>query len=267
MRLALCQCMPTVSGNTLATGVRRLSGFAKHAAGENANLLVLPEMFLSGYAIGGAFCQKLAEPLDGPAITQAAEIAREMGIALLFGFPEKDGEACYNSGVLFGATCEVLGSYRKTHLNGAGDDEQFSAGDDLSPVIGFGEWKLAMAICYDIEFPEVARALALRGAEVILVPTANMVPYHSVSERLVPARAEENTVFLAYANLVGKEGETVYSGGTCICGPDGSDLERAGDSPTLIFADLNKDALSIARHAASHLKDRRPDLYQSLSSE
>ena len=120
---------------------------------------------------------------------------------------------------------------------------------------------------HDIEFPELARALSLNGAEVLLVPTANMAPYHSVSERLVPARAEENAVFVAYANLVGNEGDTTYAGGSCICGPDGEDLERAGGSATLIVADLNKDALIKARKTATHLTDRRPDLYKTLSME
>jgi predicted amidohydrolase len=122
-----------------------------------------------------------------------------------------------------------------------------------------------LAICYDIEFPELARTLALAGADAILAPTANMAPYDSVATRLVPARAEENAVFIAYANYVGAEPPFDYFGLSCVCDPTGADIARAGDGETMIFADLDKAALAAARASATHLADRRPELYGSLT--
>ena len=113
-----------------------------------------------------------------------------------------------------------LARYAKTHLYGAVDRAQFAPGPALAAPVELDGWKLGLAICYDIEFPEVARALALAGAEAILVPTANMLPFESVATRLVPARAEENAVFLAYANYVGADDAFTYFGRSCVCDPD-----------------------------------------------
>ena len=129
-------------------------------------------------------------------------------------------------------------------------------------VVEFGGLKVALAVCYDIEFPEVARALALAGAEAILVPTANMAPFHSVATRLVPARAEENTVFVAYANYVGCEAAFEYCGLSCVAGPDGADLARARTEETLLIADLDRERLDAARSQLTYLRDRRPGLYR-----
>jgi predicted amidohydrolase len=92
-----------------------------------------------------------------------------------------------------------------------------------------------------------------------------MAPYESVATRLVPARAEENAVYLAYANYAGREGAFHYFGLSCVCGPDGTDLSRAGRGEEMIFADLDKAELAEARAQATHLADRRPELYGPLT--
>ena len=83
-----------------------------------------------------------------------------------------------------------------------------------------------MAICYDVEFYELVRAYALAGAEIVLVPTVNMQPYTGIATRVVPARAEENEIYVAYANRVGSEGNFEYCGLSCVVGPDGLDHAR-----------------------------------------
>ncbi len=160
---------------------------------------------------------------------------------------------------------ETLATYAKTHLFGDVDRAQFVAGDGYAPVVELGGWRLGLAICYDIEFPETARLLALAGAEAILAPTANMAPFDSVALRLVPSRAEENALYVAYANYCGSEGEFDYVGLSCVCGPDGGDLARAGRGPEMIFADLDRGALAAARSRSTQLADRRPDLYAPLA--
>ncbi len=192
MRIALLQCAPGAPDS--AAGLARLDAAAARAAAAGAGLVVTPEMFLTGYAIGADAVARLSEPADGRSAEAAAAIARRHRVALLYGYPERDGDAVYNAVRLVGADGVPIAGYRKTHLFGDLDRAQFSAGTAPSPVVALGSLRVGLAICYDIEFPEVARGLALARAEAVLVPTANMRPFEAVATRLVPTRAAENTL-------------------------------------------------------------------------
>jgi predicted amidohydrolase len=264
MRLGLDQWRPVTGGS--AEGLARLDASAARAARGGADILIVPEMALTGYAIGAEAVRAAADPPDGPVAAAVGELARRHGLALLAGFPKvgADGRV-YNAIHLADRTGAARASYAKTHLYGTIDRAQFAPGPELAAPVELGGWRLGLAICYDIEFPELARALALAGAEAILAPTANMAPFDSVATRLVPARAEENAVFLAYANYAGREGDFAYFGLSCVCGPTGADLARAGGGEEMIFADLDRAALAAARAAATHLADRRPELYGPIT--
>jgi 5-aminopentanamidase len=113
----------------------------------------------------------------------------------------------------------------------------------MSAVVELGGRRVGAAICYDIEFPEMCRELKRRGAEIILAPTANMAPYSEVPTTFVRARALENAVTVAYANHCGWDGDLQFTGLSCITGPDGIDLARAGRAVTaLLIADLPSDS-------------------------
>ncbi len=266
MRLALDQWRPVTGG--AAEGIARLDAAAARAAAAGADILILPEMALTGYNIGAAAAAAAAEP-EGGAIDEAlAAAARRHGVAVLAGFPRAvAGARPFNAVRLVGPDGARLAEYAKTHLYGAVDRAQFSPGPGFAPVAELGGWRLGLAICYDIEFPETARALALAGAEAILAPTANMAPFDSIPRRVVPVRAEENAVYVAYANYCGAEGAFAYVGLSCVVGPTGEDLARAGRGEEMILADLDRTALAAARRASTHLADRRPDLYASLSGD
>ncbi|MBK0400342.1 carbon-nitrogen hydrolase family protein [Limibaculum sp. M0105] len=263
MRIAVWQTTPVAADPE--AGLARLEEAARAAAGGGARLLVTPEMALTGYAIGAEACARLARPQGGAYHEAVAAIARRHGIAVAFGYPEAAGGGVRNAAALVSAGGDVLADYAKTHLWGALDREQFVAGDGLSDVVELDGWRVSLAICFDIEFPEVARIAALRGAELVLVPTANMEPYRSVPRRIVPARADENGVYLAYANYVGAEGKQVYCGLSCVCGPDGEDAARAGFEPELLVATLDRDAVTARRAALPYLACRRPELYGDLT--
>lgn len=261
MKIA-CMQVPPVGPQT-TPALERLNGFAREAAGQGCDMLITPEMYLTGYNIGAEDVARLAEPADGAMAKAVAGIAQDHGIAIVFGFPERDGTggAIYNAAQLVDATGRALLTYRKTHLFGAVDATQFAAGAQRSPVVRLNGWNVALAICYDVEFPELTRALARDGADLVLVPTANMAPYVSVPRRLVPARAEENGIFLAYANYIGSEGAFSYCGLSCICDPAGADLARAGEDEVLIVADLDLARIGEVRQGVDYLRDRRPGLY------
>ena len=114
---------------------------------------------------------------------------------------------------------------------------------------------------YDVEFPEVTRAHADAGTDLLLAPTGLMRPFEVVARILVPARAYESQMYLAYANRCGTEGELDYCGLSCVVGPDGADLARAGAGETLLVADVDPDVLAASRAINTHLGDRRADLY------
>jgi predicted amidohydrolase len=251
--------------DTPAGNLARLARIAGRAREQGAELLVAPELFLTGYAIGAEAVTRLAEPIDGPSLTAAAEIARRADIALLFGFPEAAGGKVYNTAVLIGADGAVVASYRKTHLFGDVDREQFADGEVEPGIFEFRGFKVGLLICYDVEFPENVRAHALNGADLVIVPTALMRPFDVVANIIVPARAYENQVFLAYVDRCGREGPFDYCGLSCVIGPDGADLARAGRGEELIFADLDRAALEQSRQLNTHLTDRRPELYGRLT--
>ena len=249
-----------VSGD-IAKALDLLRAKAAEAARAGAGLAIFPEMFLTGYNIGDAVF-KLAEPVDGPSAGRAAAIARDAGVALLYGYPERDGDTVYNSALLIGRDGAPLANYRKTHLYGSEEKRLFAPGESLM-LTELDGLKIGILICYDVEFPEAVRALALAGAELIVVPTALIRPFDIVARTLVPARAFENQVYVAYAGMCGSEAGLGYCGLSCIVGPDGQDLARAGTGPALLLADIDLSAIPKGRMSNPYLSDRRPRLYSA----
>jgi len=250
------------AANTAET-LARLDTTAAHARAQGAELLVCPEMSLTGYQIGAPAVAALAEPADGALAQAVAAIAQRHRIAIVYGYPEHNAEGRpYNAVQFIGADGVRLANYRKTHLFGHIDRAQFSPGPQAPAVFAWNGWRLGLLICYDIEFPEPARDLALQGADVLLVPTANMVDFDEVQRVLLPARALENRVFVAYANACGREGDTTYGGLSTVCAPMGAVQAQAGRDEQLLLTTLDRSALQQARHT-SQWADRRTDLYRS----
>lgn len=260
MRMALLQCPSRpldVPGN-----LQRLHAAARQAKAGGARLLVCPEMFLTGYAIGADEVRRLAEYPAGDSLQQVAAIALDTGIAIVYGYPERDAEGLlYNAAQFVDSSGTSLCNYRKIHLYGELDKRQFSRSDRAPALFEFAGWKVGMLICYDIEFPESARYLASHGADLILVPTANMEPYLFVAQNLVACRAYENQVYVAYANYCGAENSLTYCGLSSIVSPAGITLAMAGSGQQLLFADLDHEALTQSRRAFPFLADLRSDIF------
>ncbi len=257
LTLALWQC-PYAAHTPEA--LTRLDTTAAQARAQGAEMLVCPEMSLSGYQIGAAAVAALAEPADGPLAQAVASIAQRHRIAIVYGYPERNaGGQPYNAVQFIGADGQRIANYRKTHLFGDIDHAQFSPGPQAPAVFDWNGWRLGLLICYDIEFPEPARSLALQGVDAILVPTANMIDFDEVQRVLMPARALENRVFVAYANACGQEGGTTYGGLSTTCSPMGEVLTQARRNEQLLLATLSRAALYSAR-TSSQLPDRRNDL-------
>ncbi|MEV4193598.1 carbon-nitrogen hydrolase family protein [Streptomyces toxytricini] len=263
LRTALLQSSG-VLGDT-AANLKALDEAAARAAETGAGLLVTSEMFLTGYALPVEEIAALAETADGPSATAIGEIARRHGVAVLYGYPERgDGDAVHNSAQLVGPDGARLANYRKTHLFGCFEQDAFTPGDTPVVQADLGGLRVGIMICYDVEFPENVRSHALAGTDLLLVPTAQMHPFQFVAEQLVPVRAFENQMYIAYVNRTGPEGEFEFVGLSCLANPDGVTRTRAGRGEEMVVGDVDPELLQASRENNPYLRDRRPGLYASL---
>jgi predicted amidohydrolase len=239
-----------LAGLTPAERIERLATVVAHA---DAELVLCPELFLSGYAVGDEL-RRRAEPADGPSAHQVAKLARANRKAIGYGFPERTDDALYNAALVIGPDGSPLAHHRKLVLPPGFERDYFTPGAGPT-LFSLGELRVGLLICYDAEFPEAARALAEAGAQVILVPTALGARWSVVAEKVIPARAFENGVYLLYANHAGTEGKVTYLGGSCIAAPDGHDLARAGASETVLVATLDRSSVEHAQSRLPYIRD------------
>lgn len=258
MKVALFQG-PELSSE-VARNLAAIEDAARDAAASGASILVCPEMSATGYNIGPLIAER-AEPADGPIAARIADIARESGIALVYGYPEADAGVVYNSVQVIDPSGRPLANYRKTHLFGELDRSHFAPGEELTVQFDYAGIRCGILICYDVEFPEAVRAHADQGTQWLIVPTGLMSPYEFIAQKVVPARAYESQLYLTYVNRTGTEAELEYCGFTGAIAPDGTELARAGRHQELLIADIDLDVLHRSRKTNTHLEDRRTDLY------
>ncbi|HEX9038682.1 MAG TPA: carbon-nitrogen hydrolase family protein [Ktedonobacterales bacterium] len=253
MRLALGQFTPPSCD--VAGSLARIMDMCQQAAAAGASWLILPELALGGYQIERA--RDIALDVDGPELTALTREARRLTISVQVGFAERQGALVYNSVLLMGqdGTRRI---YRKTHLFGR-EPQAFTPGSALA-IASQPALRLAPLICYDIEFPELARSLAQHGADAIFVSTANMEPYGDDQPMFARARALENGLFVAIANRTGSDEGFQFFGGSVVADPFGRILAQAGNEETLLLADCDLGLVAEARAANHYLTDRRPDL-------
>ena len=254
----------------------RLDQWARVAAARGAHLVITPECFLDGYAakhtkrvapgaspaasraesgveveppVSREQYLAAAEPADSPRLQRVRDLARELRIFLALGFTERRGEALFNSVLLVSPQGDPVLRYAKTH-NPATHEVFNTLGQELSVVdTPHGRW--GALICYDRQFPEAARILALRGADFILVPSFG--GYSEINDALVRTRAYENGVWVAF----------VHPRRALIVAPDGKIVaqdQAAGDQ--LVLATITRDAPL----RGGVIRDRRPEIYDSLGA-
>jgi len=268
MRAAAVQLNSTEdTSRNLATADR----LVRQAASLGAELVVLPEK----WSVLGTPEQMLAgaQPLDGECISWARTAAKELGIDLLAGSiveraPGRTKSA--NTSVHVGPDGEIRAVYRKVHMFDVEVDgvtyresDQEQAGDHVVVSTLAGGVPLGMSVCYDVRFPELYRILAVRGAQVIVVPSAfTLATTRDHWELLLRARAVENQAFVVAANQIGPHPPGHRSGGrSMIVDPWGLVLASAADTETAIVADLDFAVLRDVRRRIPALEHRRGDAY------
>ena len=260
--------------------IEKMCVFIKKAMSENpkTQLIVFPELITSGYECGKDF-QKLAETVpDGESMKTIGALAKEFKVHIVYGFPERDADkrdVLYNSSVLIDDSGTVKGVYRKVHLF-ASEKEFFRAGCDY-PVFNTSIGRLGMLICWDTAFPEVARSLALKGADLLIVSTNWEKPYlTSVVTKnqqdwdlVTRARALDNCMYLVSANRIGFDETLGFFGRSNIIGPTGEAIaELLEEVEGTISAELDYAIPLQLRHEYyTFFKDRRPDTFAEITKE
>jgi predicted amidohydrolase len=229
----------------------RLSGLVP----DDADLVVLPEAFARDFGEPGSDLAGVAETLDGPFVTEVTRLAEERGTTIVAGMFERAGGPPYNTVVVRGG---ARADYRKIHLYdsfGYRESDVLAAGD-LTPVtFRIADLTVGVMTCYDLRFPELARALVDRGAEVLVVPSAWVAGPRKVEHwtTLLRARAIENT---AYVLGVGQPGPR-YTGHSMVVDPLGDVVADAGDGPGVVRAELDPEVVVRARRTNPSLANRR----------
>jgi predicted amidohydrolase len=219
-----------------------------------SDLIVLPELYQSGYNIGSKVAE-YAEPFDGPFARAVIDLAKKHSTAILYGYSERQADTLFNSAQCINKNGQVIGHHRKLLLPPGFEGEHFFPGNSCE-LFTLGEFNIGILVCYDVEFPESVRHVALAGADLVLVPTALGKQWGVVAEKLVPTRAFENGVYVCYANSCGQENGMDFFGGSCIIAPDGMDLARAKSSPEFLYSCVKKSAVAIAQDRLPYHKDR-----------
>ncbi len=265
-----------ITGRPLASTANRARTLEviAQAFGDGANLIVLPEMIVPGYCLDAAGLADIAEPIDGPSVVAWTELAAQHNGYVAGGFCERNREALYNTAVLVGPNGLLL-HYRKLHLFDR-EKEIFQPGDRGLPIVETTIGTIGICVCYDLRFVEVVRALALRGAEIIAVPTAWVTGFDKRSwdtdgycpqARGAVVQANLNQVTIACASQAGSNGDIEFLGSSLIVDPYGKPVAGplGGDEEVLARAEIDTDAAAKARERGGLISpraDRRTDVYQ-----
>jgi predicted amidohydrolase len=264
-----------VTGDAYAAEENRAlsTGAARELFGRGADLVVLPELIVPGYALDRDALAAVAEPLDGPTVAAWTQAAAEAGGWLAGGFCERDGDALFNTAVLVGPAGVAL-HYRKLQLFRE-EKHAFAPGDLGLPVVATPFGTVGMCLCYDLRFPEIARILALKGAELILVPTAWVAGFDrarwdaegfATQARNALLQANLNQAFIACASQAGERDDLRFLGSSLVCDPYGTALlgPLPGDADELACVTVDVDAATRALEREPLIDpraDRRTDVY------
>lgn len=272
LRLALCQ-MP--AGMDKQKNVDLALSMLQEAADGGAGLAVLPEMFMCPYS--NRYFRAYSESADGPTLRAVSEAAARLGMYVAAGtIPEADGEKLYNTCFVFGPDGSMIARHRKIHLFDINIEggQKFRESLTLSPgkdlCLFDTPWgRVGVTVCFDVRFPELALALAARGARLIISPASFAVTTGSDHwDLLFRARALDTQCFTAGCGAARLEGG-VYTpfAHSIVCSPWGDVIGRAGTGTEVLFADIDLDMADSIRAQLPVLSARRPDLYDSFSAE
>ncbi len=243
------------------------------AAKSGADLIVFPECALSGYVFPSREeALPFAENIPGASTDRLAACCQELGVCVVVGLLEKNGDKCYNVAVLVGPG-GLIGKYRKNHLPFIGVDRFIDVGDRPFQVYQTPVGNIGIQICYDSAFPESTRVMALLGADIVVLPTNFPEGREVMLDYVVNTRALENAVHLVAVNRVGSERGSSFCGRSKIISASGDTLvEASRDKEEIVYAEVSlaearqKQIVSKAgEFELDRMRDRRPELYGEIT--
>jgi predicted amidohydrolase len=242
--------------------------FQQYVENNDADMYIFGEITLTGYRCKDEL-RDLAEPINGESILKIKELAMKYKKYIVFGMPLEYSRVkgiIHNAAILIHPNGKI-DSYEKWFLPTIGPFEEklfFDEGQRL-PVFDTIFGKIGIIICYDIYFPELAKAYSLQGADIIICISASPSVTRKYFETLIPARAIENTVFFIFTNIVGTQEDLVFWGGSEAVDPLGKQLIKAPYfEESIVTFDLDLDLLKTARGNRPLLRDLRPEIYQDI---
>ena len=222
----------------------------------NLDIVICPELFISGY---GSFekIKEYSESRDGKFANKIASLAKKTCTAIVYGYPEIQGDSLFNSAQIFDSKGISIVNHRKKMLPPTADESKIFTPGKESSILSINGIKIAIVICYELEFPELIRELALQDVQLIICPTGQSSNWPAAALHNCRTRAFENGIFVAYANSTGKLNNINFMGESKIIGPDGIDLVNAEQGEKLICAEINTDDILLVRRKLPYLDDSR----------
>ena len=251
--------------------IKKIERYVKQAKEKRANLIVFPELALTGYTCRD-LVYELAEPIPGPSVHLLEGIARKEKMHIVLGMLERSSKtkaALYNTAVLIGPK-GFIGKYQKIHLptHSVFEEKRYFRLGYRTPMFDTSLGKLGLVICDDVFFPEITRLLRLKGAQLVICISASPSVRRGFFEVLTKARALENTMFLAYVNLVGIEDGLQFWGGSRMIGPSGRILAQAKyDEEDMVVTNIDYSDMDRIGIFVPMLRDLRPELFDSLKEQ
>lgn len=245
----------------LARGER----FVAQAAARGSTLVLFPELWTTGYALERA--AELASPLGEGAFAEMARWAQRYNLWIAGSVLERWHDHFANTAVLIAPSGEIRGVYRKVHLFRLMEEDRYLRPGDEAPVWDLPWGKTALAICYDLRFPELFRHYALNAATLILLPAEWPHPRLHHWRTLALARAVENQCFVAACNRVGTGKGEHFCGHSMVISPWGDTIVEAGEDEILLTATIDLGLASSVRQRIPVFQDRRPEVYTALAGE
>jgi len=220
------------------------------------DLIVCPELFLSGY---GSFdkIKEYCEASNGQYAKQISLLAKKHSTAIVYGYPEIDNKNLYNSAQYFDNQGLSLANHRKKMLPPTANESKIFKPGSGSSIITINGIKAAIVICYELEFPELIRKLALDGVKLIIAPTGQSSNWPAAAHYICRSRAFENGIFVIYANSTGILNDISFMGDSKIIGPDGLDINNANEGEKVIVSEINANQISLVRKKLPYLDDSR----------
>jgi predicted amidohydrolase len=251
--------MNIVSGDKQAN-LKTAMSYIDEAGNNGVEIVCFPEMFNTGLVF--KTIKKFAETESGETLGLLCSIAKRKKIAIIAGsIPIKEKSYIYNAAYVINKKGKIIGNYKKIHtFSPIGEHKHIKSGSKIN-IFTLGKLKVGLMICYDIRFPELARNLALKGANILFVPAQFPNPRSEHWKILLKARAIENQVYVAGVNRVGADESRSYFGYSMILDPWGNILSKAGEEPTIIYADIDQNEIRKTRKVIPCFKDRRCDVY------